>query len=116
MFLFLIQGKNEELMSHDLWLIGQLGVALLSWCKQNQTWQDGFLVLHCLHLHGIHYVNVPPPYAIKPPLSSCAVALRAVEVCLKVIHCDSQIMGSSVVGTASHIGHCLINLVNIWYI
>ena len=71
-------------MPHDLWLTGQMGVALLWHCDSTHQLTEGFSVLYCLHESGIHYVTATPPYAMTPPPTPCSIALKAVLLCLKV--------------------------------
>ncbi len=72
------------LNSHDRWLVGQVGVALLFHCDSTRQWKAGFLLLHCLHINGIHYVNVPPPHSVTPTPTPFSIALKAVSICLEV--------------------------------
>ena len=80
---------GSSLLPSDRWLISQVGIALLKGCDQHQDWQSGFILLHNLHLHGIHYVKLSqpnsslPPFMLRPP-SPCEVALLAVKMCLKM--------------------------------
>ena len=80
---------GSSLLPSDRWLISQVGIALLKGCDQHQDWQSGFLLLHNLHLHGIHYVKLSqpssslPPFVPRPP-SPCEVAMLAVKMCLKM--------------------------------
>jgi hypothetical protein len=76
--------NDNGLRNHDLWLIGQLGVALLFYYTNKAMWNEGFRILHCLHLYGIHYVGLSQPHSMDPPPTPCAVALRAIECCLQV--------------------------------
>ena len=72
---------------HDRWLLSQLGAALLLHCEHCCTWEKGFQILYCLHVHGIWYINIPRPVAklqsYPTHVSDCSIALAAVNICLK---------------------------------
>ena len=72
---------------HDRWLLSQLGAALLLHCEHYCTWEKGFQILYCLHVHGIWYINIPRPVAklqsYPTHVSDCSIALAAVDICLK---------------------------------
>lgn len=77
-----------SLFPSDRWLVTQVGIALLKRCDHEHDWQSGFLLLHNLHLYGIHYVKLSQPSSTLPPFiphapSPCEVALLAVKICLE---------------------------------
>ena len=87
---------GSSLYPSDRWLISQVGIALLKYCDRLQDWQSGFLLLHNLHLYGVHYVKLSQPSSGLPPfvphaLSPCEVALLAVKMCLKVEKVDAAL-------------------------
>lgn len=78
---------GSSLLPSDLWLVTQLGIALLRLCERNEEWQSGYVILHHLHRFGIHYVRLSQPPSPLPPLlptppTPCSIALTAVNLCL----------------------------------
>lgn len=87
---------GSSLFSSDRWLVSQVGIALLKHCDRLQYWQSGFLLLHNLHLYGVHYVKWSQPSSRLPPFvphapSPCEVVLLAVKICLKVEKVDAAL-------------------------
>lgn len=87
--------SQTSLLSSDKWLVSQIAIALLKTCVIKEDWQGGFVILHCLHRYGVHYVKLSLPSAELPPCSPvppspCSVALLSIDVCL---HMD-QVKGA----------------------
>ena len=77
-------------------MISQVGIALLKGYDRTENWQSGFLLLHYLHFHGIHYVKFSQPPSNLPPFvphapSPCEVALLSVKLCLQVDQVDGAL-------------------------
>ena len=66
-------------------LVGQLGVAFLSFCHERLNFLQGYGVLHVLHDFGINYSRYNSAFRLhQRPLSSSGVALLAADTCLKL--------------------------------
>ena len=76
------------LLPRDRWLVSQVGLAILKSCDSQQDWDNGFLILHALHSHGVNYLRLSqlsaslPPFQPGPP-SPCQLAMLAVKTCIK---------------------------------
>jgi hypothetical protein len=81
--------EDRVLCPCDHWLVSQLGIALLYMYADTEHWQSGFVILHHLHRHKIHYIANCEPIVPLPPLktplpSPCDIARTAVTTCLKI--------------------------------
>ena len=51
--------QKEALDLDDLKFIGELGVALMQFCRLQERLDEGYLVLHVLHQYGVNYFQYP---------------------------------------------------------
>lgn len=64
--------QKEALDCDDLRFIGELGVALMQFCRLKKRLDEGYLILHVLHQYGVNYFQYPG----NPLIFYCGITLN----------------------------------------